>query len=193
MLKISERFCGHESNEHSPDSIVLIMSDVKLIKASPFQDIRGIFETTWDSEQFEANNIKFTPTSHAFSHNRNKGTLRGMHYQLFPFGQSKLVSCSNGRILDVVVDLRPKSPSYLRWSSTVLWAGSGRAIYVPIGFAHGFQTLTDNSTVVYLIEGKYVPEASAAVRWNDPNIGIRWSISDPILSERDRLAPDFIF
>ena len=115
-----------------------------------------------------------------------------MHFQQPPHGQTKLVSCVQGAAWDVIVDLRPDSPTYKCWHGETLEAGSGRAVFIPAGCAHGFLTLKDETTISYLIEGDYNPTAAGVVHWNDPAFGIEWPIRDPILSERDRLAPDFI-
>ena len=103
-----------------------------------------------------------------------------------------MVSCIAGSIFDVVVDVRPESPTYLNWISNELSSKSGLALFIPAGFAHGFLTLTDNAIITYIIEGEYVPEAASTLRWNDPSIGIQWPISNPILSEKDLNAPDFL-
>lgn len=161
------------------------------IQVSSFQDSRGAFETFWEAADLASAGIIFAPISAHHSHNEKAGTLRGMHYQKPPHGQAKLVSCVSGRVWDVAVDLRPNSPTYLRWEATELSTASGRALYIPAGCAHGFVTLTDHATVAYLIEGDYEPTAAGTLRWNDPAVGIDWPIRDPIVSERDRLAPDF--
>jgi dTDP-4-dehydrorhamnose 3,5-epimerase len=170
----------------------LAMEDARIVESTPFRDMRGSFEVAWDNAELAATGIRFTPVSNAYSYNEKAGTLRGMHYQKAPHGQAKLVSCVSGRILDVITDLRPDSPSYLCWAATELCASSGRAIYIPVGYAHGFVTLTDHATLVYLIEGDYQPQAAGTVRWNDPALGIIWPIADPILAERDRLVEDFV-
>jgi len=156
-----------------------------------FQDVRGAFEVFWEAADFEKTGFKFQPVSAHHSYNIKKGTLRGMHYQSFPHYQSKLVSCVSGAVYDVMVDMRVDSPTYLKWEAMELSAGCGNSIYIPAGCAHGFVTLEENTTIAYLIEGAYKPEAAATVRWNDPVIGIQWPITDPILSDRDRNAPDF--
>jgi dTDP-4-dehydrorhamnose 3,5-epimerase len=164
----------------------------KLLAVAPFKDDRGIFEVFWEQAELATEGITFTPVSAHHSYNEKAGTLRGMHYQKPPLGQSKLVSCVSGRVWDVVADLRPDSPTYLRWEAVELSAASGRAVFIPAGCAHGFVTLTDQATVAYLIQGNYEPAAAGTVRWNDPTFGIQWPVNSPILSERDRLAPDFI-
>lgn len=156
-----------------------------------FQDARGAFEVFWEAVDLEKAGILFRPVSAHHSYNTVKGTLRGMHYQQAPFGQTKLVSCISGAVYDVMVDMRPDSPTYLQWEAVELSAGSGKAIYIPAGCAHGFVTLQDHTTIAYLIEGDYKPEAAGTLRWNDPAVGINWPVTDPILSDRDRNAPDF--
>ena len=157
-----------------------------------FRDVRGAFEVFWEFEDLEKAGISFNPISSHHSYNTLKGTLRGMHYQSFPHYQSKLVSCISGAVYDVLVDMRVDSPTYLKWEAVELSAGCGKSILIPAGCAHGFVTLEENTTIAYLIEGIYKPEAAATVRWNDPVVGIQWPVTDPILSDRDRNAPDFI-
>jgi len=178
---------------HSVDMIIteLALSGARLLDAAPYRDARGCFEVFWESELPAASVISFAPSSAHHSYNDRAGTLRGMHYQRAPHGQVKLVSCVRGKVLDVIVDVRPESPTYLRWTSVELAAASGRAVYIPSGCAHGFVTLEDHSTVAYLIENDYRPEATATLRWDDPVLGIQWPVREPILSERDRRAPDF--
>lgn len=188
----TELICGIAPETMSAAPVDQKMADARLIQSIPFCDLRGSFEVFWDACQLSATGIDFKPVSNAFSYNENAGTLRGMHYQKNPHGQAKLVSCISGRVLDVIADLRAASPSYLRWAATELSAASGLAIYVPVGYAHGFVTLTDHATLAYLIEGDYQPQSAGTVRWNDPALGIRWPITEPILAERDRLAPDFV-
>ncbi len=192
MLATFELFCGVT---HEPFGVVsrdLKMADARLIESVLYRDSRGSFEVSWETSELADAGIAFEPGGNAFSYNEKIGTLRGMHYQKAPFGQAKLVSCVNGRVLDVIADLRPESPTYLRWAATELSAASGRAIFIPVGYAHGFVTLTDHATVAYLIEGDYQPQAAGIVRWNDPSLNICWPVTDPILAERDRLAPDFL-
>ena len=173
------------------DCSSLIIDGSWLFTDRVFKDARGAFEVSWESVDLNKAGIAFNPVSANHSYNTKKGTLRGMHYQLPPYGQSKLVSCISGAAYDVMVDLRPHSPTYLSWHAVELSAGSGKSVYIPAGCAHGFVTLQDNTTIAYLIEGEYSPEAAALVRWNDPVIGIQWPVTDPILSDRDRNAPDF--
>lgn len=156
-----------------------------------FRDERGAFEVFWEATDLQDSGISFQPVSAHHSYNNLKGTLRGLHYQLHPYGQSKLVSCISGAVYDVMLDLRPQSPTYLTYDAVELSAGSGKSVYIPAGCAHGFVSLQDNTTIAYLIEGVYKPDVAGTIRWDDPAIGILWPINNPILSNRDRNAPDF--
>ena len=160
-----------------------------LFSSSVFSDKRGSFEVFWEDRLFTPMDFQFRPESANHSYNLQSGTVRAFHYQSPPHGQAKLVSCVSGKIWDVIVDLREDSPTRHQWSATELSPGDGKCLYIPVGCAHGFATLENNSTLAYLIEGKYVPEASSVIRWNDPTLNVPWPISDPILSEKDRNAP----
>ena len=168
------------------------MTDARLLASEPFCDFRGIFAVTWEAADFATLGIEFTPTSSAHSYNNKALTLRGMHFQQPPNGQAKVVTCVSGRIFDVIADLRPQSPTFLRWAASELSAASGQAIYIPAGFAHGYLTLTDDATVAYLIDGEYQQHGSETVRWNDPALGIVWPTDSPIITERDNSAADFV-
>lgn len=162
---------------------------VSVIISDLFEDNRGAFESIWENHKPVLADRSFKPSSTNFSYNTHKFTLRGMHYQLSPYQQSKLVTCVHGKLLDVVVDLRKKSVTYKKWTAFELTARSGKSVFIPRGCAHGFLTLEDHTTLAYLIEGKYMPEHSGVLHWRDPEIAIRWPIDNPILSEKDRLAP----
>lgn len=161
-----------------------------LVEYDQFHDARGDVLTFWESADTYPGGPPFSPHSAHHVYSERAGTLRGMHYQREPHAQSKLVSCAAGRVWEVVLDLRQESPTYLQWDGLQLDASGSRALLVPRGCAHGYVTLLDRTTVTYLIEGAYVPEAAGVVRWNDPGIGIHWPVSDPILSDKDRMAPD---
>ena len=133
--------------------------------------------------------FQFQPENANHSYNTKKGTVRAFHFQRSPHEQAKLVSCISGKIWDVMVDLREDSPTRHQWVGTELTEGDGKSLYIPPGCAHGFATLADNSTVAYLIQGTYVPEASSVIRWDDPTLGVEWPIDVPILSDKDRTAP----
>jgi dTDP-4-dehydrorhamnose 3,5-epimerase len=126
------------------------------------------------------------------SFNPKEGTLRGMHYQADPHAEAKVVSCIRGAVFDVILDLRPTSTTYKQWTATELTAENRRSVYVPEGFAHGFQTVGPNSEIMYLISRPYRPEAQRGVRWDDPAFGIQWpDTPERTISERDRSLPDF--
>jgi dTDP-4-dehydrorhamnose 3,5-epimerase len=162
-----------------------------VIDPEPFVDIRGAFARTWCAREFEAHGLTTRVAQTSTSFNARRGTLRGMHYQAAPFPEVKLVRCTRGAIFDVIIDLRPASPTFMRHFATRLTEDNRRAVYVPEGFAHGFLTLEDHSEILYQMSEFYVPEASRGVRWNDPAFGIDWPIDQPIMHERDASYPDF--
>lgn len=162
-----------------------------LIDLEPRGDDRGFFARAFCAKEFEAHGLETRIVQANVSRNVKKGTLRGMHYQRPPKAEVKMVRCVTGAVFDVIVDLRPSSPTYLRWFGIELTRESGRMLYVPHGFAHGYQALTDDSDVLYLVSEFYAPDHEAAVRWDDPAFGIRWPIADPLLSPKDRALPDF--
>lgn len=156
------------------------------------EDERGFFARTWCRRECAAQGLKGQWVQCSISHNRRKGTLRGMHYQIAPHEEAKLVRCTMGAIFDVIIDLRPDSPTYAHHFSVVLTARNRELLYIPEGFAHGFQTLEDDTEVFYHISEFYAPDYARGVRWNDPAFGIRWPDDDRIISERDQHYPDFI-
>ncbi len=162
-----------------------------LIDVEPRQDERGLFARGFCVREFQAHGLESQVVQANLSQNVKRGTLRGLHYQRAPFGEVKLVRCIQGAVHDVIVDIRRDSPTYLRWFGVDLTRDSRRMIYVPEGFAHGYQALTDDSEVLYLVTQFYTPDHEAGIRWNDPSIGIRWPIPDPILSPKDAAHPDF--
>lgn len=162
-----------------------------VVEIEPVADERGFFARLWCREEFQALGLSTAVEQNSISFNRKKGTLRGMHYQAAPHDEVKLVRCTRGTIYDVILDLRTDSPTYCRWFAVELTAGNGKMMYVPAGFAHGFQTLVDESEVFYQISEAYCPEMARGVRWNDPTFQIEWPILNPILSVRDRSYPDF--
>lgn len=162
-----------------------------IVDPEPYIDFRGAFARTWCAREFEEHGLSPRIAQTSMSFNPQRGTLRGMHFQAAPFGEVKLVRCTRGAIYDVIVDLRPESPTFTQHFAARLTEDNRRALYVPEGFAHGFQTLEDHSEVLYQISEFYVPNASRGVRWNDPAFDIDWPIAAPIMNERDRLYPDF--
>ena len=156
------------------------------------EDERGYFARTWCRREFEAQGLDGALVQSSLSHNPRRGTLRGLHWQAPPHAEVKLVRCSRGAIWDVMVDLRPDSPTYTRHFGAELTAANGRALYIPEGFAHGFVTLADDSDVVYQMSAYYEPAAGRGARWNDPAFGIVWPVRDPILHPRDASYPDLV-
>lgn len=155
------------------------------------EDERGFFARSYCQREFEAHGLDPAVVQCNVSFNRRRGTLRGMHWQEEPHGEAKLVRVTRGALWDAIVDLRPDSPSHCRWVGVELTAENHRALYIPRGFAHGFQTLTDDVEVFYQMSAFYVPEAQRGVRWDDPAFGIEWPILPPFLSVRDATYPDF--
>ena len=162
-----------------------------VINIEPLGDARGFFARTWCRQEFKNAGLIADIEQTSCSFNAKIGTLRGMHYQAAPYEEVKLVRCTQGSVYDVILDLRADSPTYCRWFGIDLSAGNRKMLYVPAGFAHGFQTLADESEVSYQISEAYRPDLARGVRWNDLAFGIEWPIPDPILSERDQTYPDF--
>lgn len=155
------------------------------------EDRRGFFARTWCEQEFAARGLADRWAQCSVSFNTRRGTLRGLHYQRAPHAEIKLVRCTAGALLDVVVDLRPESSTYLKHVAVELTASSRLMMYIPKGCAHGFQTLADGTEIFYQISVPYAPEHAAGVRWDDPAFGISWPNPDPIMSDRDREYPDF--
>ncbi len=162
-----------------------------VLELEAVEDERGYFARTFCRDQFAAHGLNNEITQCSISYNARRGTLRGMHYQVEPQAEVKLVQCVRGKIFDVIIDLRPESETYRRWVGEELSGDNRRLLYVPEGFAHGFQTLEDDTAVYYQISEAYAPQSARGVRWNDPAFGIKWPLIDPIISEKDRLLPDY--
>ena len=162
-----------------------------LIEPKIYEDERGFFTDTFLEKTFAEKGLACRFVQSCVSFNKQKGTLRGMHYQLPPKAQPKLVRCARGSVYDVIVDLRPDSPTYRRWFGAELNEKNRLALYIPEGMAHGFQTIEDNTEIFYQIAEDYAPELARGARWDDPAFGIRWPLASPILSERDASYPDF--
>jgi dTDP-4-dehydrorhamnose 3,5-epimerase len=164
---------------------------VFIVEIERLEDPRGFFARSYCEQEFQAAGLDGRVAQCNVSYNEKRGTLRGMHWQADPHGEAKLVRCTAGGIYDVAVDLRRDSPTYLKWFGVELTAANHRALYIPAGFAHGFQALTDAAEVFYQMSVAYVPGAGRGARWDDPAFGIRWPLAEPILSERDAGYPDF--
>lgn len=167
------------------------LSGAYVVELEPNYDERGFFARTWCREEFQVLGLKTDIAQCSISSNLRKGTLRGMHYQMAPFEEAKLVRCTRGAIYDVIIDLRSRSSTFGNWFGLELSGDNGKMLFVPEGFAHGYQTLADLSEVFYQISEAHHPSLSGGVRWNDPAFQIKWPLADPILSNRDLSFPDF--
>lgn len=165
------------------------LNGVCILEPKVFGDRRGYFMETYSEKVFSELGIdaRFVQDNESFT--AKKGTLRGLHFQMEPMAQAKLVRVLSGAVLDVAVDLRRGSPTYLQWEAAELSAENKRMFYLPRGFAHGFLTLTDDVTFVYKVDRLYSPECDRSIRFDDPQIGVAWGIDAPILSEKDLAAP----
>ena len=163
-----------------------------LIEPELHADERGFFARTFCGEEFKEHGLNPRIVQCSVSYNRARGTLRGMHYQTAPYEETKLVRCIKGAIYDVLIDLRPDSPTFARWAAFELSATSLRMIYVPEQFAHGFQTLEDDTEILYQMSELHAPEYARGIRWNDPAFGIHWPTADRIISIRDNSYPDCV-
>ena len=164
-----------------------------IIDIEPMIDMRGFFSRSWCSKEFKEHGLDHRLSQCSISQNDIAGTLRGMHYQAKPHEEAKVVRCTAGSIYDVIIDMRPTSPTFKAWFSLELSAQNRRMIYIPQGFAHGFQSLTDNTEVFYQVTEFYHPESSLSVRWDDPIFKIKWpEVDRRIISERDLSYPDFL-
>jgi dTDP-4-dehydrorhamnose 3,5-epimerase len=157
----------------------------------PREDNRGFFARVWADDEFAAHGLVSRVVQMNLSYNRVAGTLRGMHFQHAPYAETKLVRCIRGAIYDVIIDLRPDSPTYKRWIGVKLTAANRLALYVPEGFAHGFQTLEDDTEVFYQVSQYYTPSAEGGVRYDDPAFGIEWPLPVTEISEKDKRWPLF--
>jgi len=163
-----------------------------LVEPDRKEDSRGFFARTWDQEEFESHGLNSRLVQCSLSFNKKKGTLRGMHYQVAPFEETKLVRCTKGEIFDVIIDLRPRSSTFKKHFSVILNDENRTMLYIPEGFAHGFQTLADNTEIFYQMSQFFLPGHSGGVRWNDPVFGIQWPPGERIILERDMNYPDFL-
>ncbi len=164
-----------------------------VIELDPLEDERGWFARTFDAQEFASRGMDPAVVQCNASFNARRDTIRGMHYQAEPHGESKLVRCVRGVVFDVAIDLRPGSPAYCRWHAVRLSAENRSAFYIPAGIAHGFQTLADGCEVLYQMGHRYVEQAARGVRWDDPAFAIEWPAPQGalVVSERDRSFPDF--
>ncbi|SRR6267142_1100591 len=163
-----------------------------VIEQERHADERGFFARTFCREEFTERGMNPHVAQCNVSFNKRRGTLRGMHYQVQPLAEAKLVRCTSGAIFDVIIDLRDSSGTFCQHVAIELCARSGNMLYIPEGFAHGFQTLEDNTEVFYQMSQPYAAECARGVRWNDPSFAVEWPSADRIILERDRNYPDFV-
>ena len=161
-----------------------------VIDIEPHADQRGFFARAWCQDEFAAHGLTARPVQANLSYNQLKGTLRGLHYQLPPYAEAKLVRCTRGAIWDVIVDLRPASPTYRQSIGAELTADNHRLLYVPEEFAHGFITLADDTEVTYQVSQAYTPGAERGLRWNDPALCLEWPVPVAVISDKDAHWPD---
>jgi dTDP-4-dehydrorhamnose 3,5-epimerase len=168
------------------------LADAYLIEPELLEDERGLFARTFCAREFSDHGLRPVVAQSNLSFNHRKGTLRGMHYQVAPAEEAKLVRCTSGAIFDVIIDLRPESPTYLSHFGAELSADNRRALYVPEMFAHGYQALADDTEVIYQVSEFYTPGREQGLRHDDPAFGIEWPDPDPpVMSEKDRTWPDY--
>ena len=162
-----------------------------IVRPQPRHDERGFFARVWCREEFAREGMAIDIHQASISHNPRAGTLRGLHFSWPPAAEGKLVRCERGRVHDVALDLRPRSPAFMRHVAVRLDAQEGTGVYLPPGIAHGFQTLDDDTTVLYLMSAPYRPDLAAGVRFDDPSFDISWPLAVTSIAERDRTYPDF--
>jgi dTDP-4-dehydrorhamnose 3,5-epimerase len=167
------------------------LSGAWVIEMEPIRDERGFFARSWCRREWRERGLNPDLVQCNITWNRHKGTLRGMHWQQEPYAEAKLVRCTRGALYDVILDLRPASPTWKQWFAIELSALNRTMLYVPEGFAHGLQTLQDDSEVFYQMSEEYHPACARGVRWNDPAFGIQWPAAKRIIAARDAAFPDY--
>ena len=167
------------------------LKDAWILDLDKREDARGFFARSFCLNELREKGIQMPIVQANVSMTRHKGTLRGMHYQIDGAEEAKLVRCTKGKILDVIIDLRPESPSFEQHFKVELSSENYRQIYIPEGFAHGFLTLSDDVEMQYFVSNYYSPGKERGIRWNDPHFGIDWPVASPMLSEKDAAYPDY--
>ena len=162
-----------------------------VVEVQKLADHRGFFGRAWCAREFEAHglNPKFVQINTSCT--KKKGTIRGFHFQIKPYGEAKFIRCTRGRIFDVIIDLRPESPTFKQWVGHELSADNAMMVYAPEHFAHGFVSLEDDCEVYYPVTEFYTPQAERGIRWNDPTFNIEWPIPIEIFTEKDMSHPNF--
>jgi dTDP-4-dehydrorhamnose 3,5-epimerase len=163
-----------------------------VVEIQKLTDERGFFARSWCQKEFEDQGLNPSFVQANVSCNFKKGTIRGMHYQIAPYQECKLIRCTRGAIYDVIIDLRPDSPTYKQWTGVELTADNFTMFFVPQDFAHGFQTLTDEAEITYQVSQFYTPGSEKGIRFDDPNFNIQWPLEATIISDKDRTWPDFV-
>jgi dTDP-4-dehydrorhamnose 3,5-epimerase len=163
-----------------------------IVEIEKLTDDRGFFGRSWCRKEFEAYGLTSRVVQTNVSFNRKKATLRGMHYQIAPHQESKLIRCTRGAIYDVIIDLRSELPTYKQWVGVELTADNYSMLFVPEGFSHGFMTLMDNTEITYQVSEFYTPGSEKGIRFNDPTFRIRWPLEVSVISDKDRTWPDFV-
>ncbi|MCV0400961.1 MAG: dTDP-4-dehydrorhamnose 3,5-epimerase [Nitrosopumilus sp.] len=163
----------------------LSLKGVYLIELEKIEDERGFFSRSWDKKIFENKGLNSNLSQCNISFNKNKGTVRGMHFQKKPYEEAKIIRCTKGRVFEVMIDIRINSPTFHKWISVELCEDKYEILYVPEGFALGFQTLSENTELYYQMSEYYHPEKSGGIRWNDPKIQIKWPLDCSTISKKD--------
>jgi dTDP-4-dehydrorhamnose 3,5-epimerase len=175
----------------------MIFAETKLpgafiIELEKREDERGFFARAWCKKEFEAHGLNSDWVQANLAFSKRRGTLRGLHYQIAPYEEAKLMRCIRGAIYDVIIDLRPESPTYKRWLGVELTADNHKMLYVPEGFAHGYQTLMDNTETFYQASQFYSPESERGLRYDDPAFAIEWPIDVQVISDKDKSWSDYL-
>jgi len=167
------------------------LEGVYVIEVEKLNDERGFFGRTWDCKEFEQHSLNQNLVQCNISYNKKKGTLRGMHFQIAPYEEAKLIRCTKGIIFDVIIDLRKKSKTYKQWYGIELSSENYKGIYVPEGFAHGFQTLEDDTEVFYQMSEFYMAKYARGIKWNDESFDIKWPLNPTMMSQKDLSYQNF--
>ena len=162
-----------------------LLKGAYIVELEKHEDERGFFARSWCEKEFSSKGLETKLVQCNVSFNKRKGTLRGLHYQVPPHAETKLVRCTRGALYDVIVDLRSASPTFLKWFGVELTAENYRMLYIPERFAHGFQTLKDGTEIFYQMSEFYLPETARGLRWDDPRVGIAWPVADRTISPKD--------
>ena len=167
------------------------LKDATIVDLKKLEDERGFFARAFCQEEFKEAGLIPDAVQANISYNKLKGTLRGMHFQRAPHEETKFIRCTKGAILDVIIDLRPDSETYMQWLGVELTAENYKMLYVPRGFAHGFQTLAPDTEIFYIVSAAYAPQSEGGVRYNDPQFGIEWPLPVSTISDKDANWPDY--